>query len=599
MRAALVLLFVSLCATAEAQPAAKPPEKPPELLAIDMKWGVKIPMRDGVRLNATVFLPADRKGPLPVVFTLTPYIADNYQDRASYFATHGYVFALVDARGRGNSGGRFDPFFQEPRDGHDIVEWLARQPYSNGKVAMWGGSYAGFNQWLTARERPPHLASIVPVASPHVVVDFPAYKNIFHPYAIRWLTLTSGATDNAKLFGERGFWRAKFIELFRSHRPFRELDEVVGNDSTPFENWIAHPTMDAYWQRAALTPEQYRALTLPILTITGAYDGDQPGALHYYRQHMRFGSPRARANHFLIIGPWDHPGTRTPQREVSGLSFGEASLVDLNGLHKEWYDWTMKGGPRPGFLKKRVAYYVIGADEWRHASSLDVIGRQKRTFYLDSRGQASSVFRSGDLRRTPPTTAGRDSYTYDPLDVRSAERVIGRSEEHLTDQLDVMAIEGDGLVYHSEPFAQDTVVSGSPRLTVWMAMDVPDTDIAVDLYEITQDGQSISLGGDMVRARYRDSLLEEELVVPGQVNRYVFDGFDWFSRRIPKGSRLRLVISAPNNAFVQKNYNSGGVVAAESGKDARTAHVTLYHDAQRPSALELPIDRASEVKAAP
>jgi putative CocE/NonD family hydrolase len=377
MRAALVLLFVlsALSATAAAQPAAKPPEKPPDLLAVDMKWGVKIPMRDGVRLNATVFLPANRKGPLPIVFTLTPYIADNYQDRASYFATHGYAFALVDARGRGNSEGRFDPFFQEPRDGHDIVEWLARQPYSNGKVAMWGGSYAGFNQWLTARERPPHLASIVPVASPHVTVDFPFAQNIFYLYDIQWLTFTSGVTDNGKLFNEGAFWRAKFIELYRNHRPFRELDDLVGNDSTAFETWIAHPSPDAYWQRAALTPEQYRALALPILTLTGAYDGDQLGALHYYRQHMRFGSPRARANHFLIIGPWDHPGTRTPQLEFGGLTFGPASLVDLNGLHKEWYDWTMKGGPRPAFLKKRVAYYVIGADEWRYASSLDVIGK--------------------------------------------------------------------------------------------------------------------------------------------------------------------------------------------------------------------------------
>jgi putative CocE/NonD family hydrolase len=306
---------------------------------------------------------------------------------------------------------------------------------------------------------------------------------------------------------------------------------------------------------------------------------------------MRFGSPRARAGHFLIIGPWDHPGTRTPQREVGGLTFGEASLVDLNGLHKEWYDWTMKGGPRPRFLKNRVAYYVIGADEWRYASSLDVIGKQKRTLYLDSRGQASSVFHSGDLRSTPPTTAGRDSYTYDPLDVRAAERAIGRSDKYFTDQLEVIAIDGDGLVYHSQPFAQETVVSGSPRLVVWMAMDVPDTDITVDLYEITRGGESIVLGGDMVRARHRDSLLEEKLVVPGEVNRYVFEGFRWFSRRIARGSRLRLVITAPEAIYTQRNYNSGGVVAAESGKDARTAHVTLYHDSQRPSALELPIDR--------
>ena len=128
---------------------------------VDMLWGVKIPMRDGVHLNATVFKPKAMPAPLPVVFTLTPYIADSYEDRASYFARHGYVFALVDVRGRGNAEGAFEPFANEARDGYDIVEWLARQPWPNGKVAMWGGSYAGFDQWATLKEHPPHLATIV------------------------------------------------------------------------------------------------------------------------------------------------------------------------------------------------------------------------------------------------------------------------------------------------------------------------------------------------------------------------------------------------------------------------------------------------------
>src|SRR6185295_5443832 len=105
--------------------------------------------------------------PLPVIFTLTPYIADSYHDRAMFFARNGYVFALVDVRGRGSSEGTFDPFAQEARDGYDVVEWLARQPFGNGKVAMWGGSYAGYDQWATAKELPPHLATIVPAASAH------------------------------------------------------------------------------------------------------------------------------------------------------------------------------------------------------------------------------------------------------------------------------------------------------------------------------------------------------------------------------------------------------------------------------------------------
>jgi len=126
-------------------------EKPPAGANVDMQWGVKIPMRDGIALNATVYRPHGQKDPVPVIFTLTPYIGDSYLDRALYFAEHGYVYALVDVRGRGNSGGTFEPFANDARDGHDAVEWLARQPWCNGKVAMWGGSYAGFDQWATAK----------------------------------------------------------------------------------------------------------------------------------------------------------------------------------------------------------------------------------------------------------------------------------------------------------------------------------------------------------------------------------------------------------------------------------------------------------------
>ncbi|MFH1110627.1 MAG: CocE/NonD family hydrolase [Planctomycetota bacterium] len=121
-------------------------------------------MRDGITFNATVYKPVDMQEPLPVIFTMTPYIADNYHDRAMYFSRHGYVFALVDVRGRGNSGGEFKPYANDVRDGHDAVEWLAQQSWCNGKVAMWGGSYAGFNQWVTLKESPPHLMTIVPAA---------------------------------------------------------------------------------------------------------------------------------------------------------------------------------------------------------------------------------------------------------------------------------------------------------------------------------------------------------------------------------------------------------------------------------------------------
>ena len=573
---AIALILIAATAAAE---TPKP---------VEMKWGLKIPLRDGVRLNATIFQPAAQTDPLPVVFTLTPYLADSYLDRAMYFSRNGYVFALVDVRGRGNSEGAFEPFANEGRDGYDIVEWLARQPWSNGKVAMWGGSYAGFDQWSAAKERPPHLATIVPAASAYPGVDFPSFHNIFYSYDIQWATFTSGTAPNAKLFGEAPFWIDRFRNVYLNHLPFSQLDQSAGNTQTVFQKWLQHPTPDAYLDAMVPSADQYRALDIPILTITGHYDGDQAGAFTYYRAHMKYGSPATTARHFLIIGPWDHAGTRTPKKEVGGLTFGDASLVDLNKLHREWYDWTMKGGSKPEFLKKRVAYYVTAADEWKYADSLEAIPTKTRTFYLDSNGSASDAFHSGSLSSTV-TTSAPDHWTYDPLDVRPAELETEDVPNGLTDQRGALNLYGEGAVYHSAPLASDTELTGFVRFTASVAMDVPDTDFAVTLFEIKPDGSSVQLTNDVMRARYRGSIREAKLVAPGEINRYVFDGFTFISRRLAKGSRIRLVVGSINTIYLEKNYNSGGVVAQESAQDARTAHITLYHDAQHPSFLELPI----------
>ena len=420
-----VLFFVLLSALAAAAFAADSQD-------VDFQWSARVPMRDGVTLSATIFRPAGQKEPLPVIFTLTPYIADSYEDRALYFARHGYVYALVDVRGRGDSEGVFDPFAQEARDGYDAVEWLARQPWSNGKVAMWGGSYAGFDQWTTAKELPPHLATIVPAAAVHPGVDFPFLKGIFYSYDMQWLTFTSGKAKNTLIFGDGLLWGQKFREMYLAHRPYRELDRIVGNPSPVFQRWLSHPTYDAYWQGMVPTPEQYAQLDLPVLTITGHFDGDQPGALTYYRAHMRYASPATRDRHYLIVGPWDHAGTRTPDPHVGGLTFDPASVLDLNALHKEWYDWTLKNGPRPSFLEKRVSYYETGpgAERWKRADTLEEIGATRRTFYLD--GQAGDAFHSGRLAPAKPAGASApDHYVYDPLDVRPGQSLEGLGDRGL------------------------------------------------------------------------------------------------------------------------------------------------------------------------
>lgn len=558
---------------------------------VQFRWGVKIPMRDGVKLNATVYTPKGA-APAPCIFTLTPYISQSYHDRGMYFAAHGLPFLTVDVRGRGNSEGRFRPMLQEAKDGHDVVEWLAKQPYCNGKVTMWGGSYAGYDQWATAKEFPAHLATIVPAASAHPGVDFPMRNNISYPYVMQWLTLTSGHASQDRIFADSPFWTQVNRDWFESGAPFSSLDERVGNPSASFHEWIAHPQQDAYWDSYVPSAQQYARMQLPILSITGSYDADQPGAMAFYTAHMKYASPEAKARHYLIIGPWDHAGTRTPKAEFGGLKFAEASLLDLPKLHLEWYAWTMQGGPKPGFLKAPVAYYVMGAEKWRYAPSLEGITGVSRILHLASRFNADDVLSSGTLEaEAPRATSEPDHYLYDPRDVSGAALEAQVEGDSLVDQRLVFAGKGKQLVYHTAPFEADTEISGFFRLSAWIVIDQPDTDFAATVYEIGADGSSVMLTNDLLRARHRESLREAKLVKTAEPLRYDFGHFTFVSREVKKGSRLRLVVGPVNSINMQRNFNSGGVVSSETMKDARAVNVRLYHDAQHPSALYVPIAR--------
>jgi uncharacterized protein len=596
------LIFAVACCLAfaakvAAQTPTLTPSPPPA--DYDIRWGVKIPMRDGVELNATLYLPKTPDGSLPktpVIFTLTPYISDSYHARGAYFASHGYAFALGDVRGRGNSGGQFEPFVNDARDGDDAVEWFAKQPFCDGKVAMWGGSYAGFDQWATAKEFPPHLATIVPAAAAHPGLDYPSTQNVGLTYDLQWYTFTSGRTGQQNLFGDQKFWRTKFLDAYKKHIPFKSLDSFIGNPSVNFQRILKHPAIDAYYDAMVPTREQFQKINLPILTITGQYDGDELGALTYYRDHLASASPEALAKHYLIIGPWDHAGTRTPTDEVGGVKFGPAAIVDLNNLHRQWYDWTMKSGPRPEFLKNQVVYYLLapgnsGANgEWKYADDFDALIANPGIFYLDSKnGDANGVFRSGSLTEKQ-ARGGSDTFVYDPLDTTRGETVDGIDPKEKTagiDQTYALSIGKDGLVYHTEPFPNETPFIGCPALTLWLSIDTPDVDLSAHLYEIQPDGTSIVLWNDTRRLRYRDSLREAKLVKPGEIVRCNFNPGLFVARRLMKGSRLRLVVSSPNSTQWQKNYCSGGVVAEETAKDARICHVQVYHDAEHPSAIQL------------
>lgn len=563
---------------------------------VDIILYKKIPMRDGINLSANIYKPANLKKPLPVLFTLTSYVNAHNQKEAMYFAQNEYIYMSVDLRGRGNSQGEFHPFKTDGQDGYDICAWISQQPWCNGKIAMLGGSYLGMTQWLTLKELPPDLKTIVPCAACAPGIDFPKTNNIFKIRDVQWLAMVSGKTDNYQLYTDQNYWKTKNLNRFKKHVPFSKLDELNGDTGGIFREWLEHPAFDNYWQSILPSKKEYKKIAVPILTITGYYDGDQNGALYYYTEFMKYAPDEAKQKHYLIIGPWDHSGTRKPKRELGGLKFGENAVIDMKKIHLQWFNWIFKDGVKPDFLKDKVCYYNMGGNKWKYAGRLEQTADETVKWYLSSdNGNADDVFHSGKLNLNLKDNQKPDTFEYDPLDTVLAKNYNDFYHDYndfLTNQSDVF-LKGR-LIYHSPPFEKDLEISGYIKFKTYMSMNVPDTDFRVDLYEITEDGKSKFLTHDVMRARYRKSLEKEELVKPGEINLYEFKRFPFFSRTISKGSRLRLIIKCINSPNWQKNYNSGGIAAEETAKDARKAVINLFHNKKYPGYIELPVSRKNK-----
>jgi uncharacterized protein len=551
---------------------------------IDILFQQKIPVRDGINLSANIYKPALMVEPLPVILMITPYVSYFNPEYGPYYAENGYVFVYVDTRGRGNSEGEFAPFERDGKDGYDVVEWLAKQPWCNGKVGMMGSSYRGMVQWFTLKEFPQSLHSIAPTASVAPGIDF-QYNNIFSTYSVQWLALVQGKTNNIKIF-ESDYWGAKNKKAFKEYLPFSKLDSFTGIDRKIFQKWISHPAYDDYWENMVPTKDEFAKMNIPVLTVTGYFDGGQPGALFYYHNHLKYASDKAKNNHYIVIGPWSHFGTIFPTSKLGGLSFGENAVIDVKKMHLDWFNWTLKNHEKPEFLKKNASFYIMGDNRWHYAASLEKISDKWATYYLSStNGKAHSVFQSGELVPLIQEQQIPDTIVYDPLDITYAD--YKTSSNFYTDQSSVFR--KGNLIYHTNPFTEDITVAGKIRVNLYLQINTPDCDIQYTIYEIKPNGESVYLTEDLMRARYRESNKYEKLINSEDINLYEFNSQYFFVRKISKGSMLRFVFSTLNSPNYQKNYNSGGDVSFETCKDAKTATIKLFHNQEFPSSIMLPI----------
>jgi hypothetical protein len=447
---------------------------------------------------------------------------------------------------------------------------------------------------------PPHLSGIAPYVPIYPGWDVPNSNGIPQAWSAVILGYVSGRTLNDDYI-RSDYWQQKMLEHYARKAPFSTLDEDIGiaqddwwmQDSRGkklsfMKMWLDHVGEKAFNLAAEPTPAEFARMRFPVLTATGFFDDDQPGALHYYRRFLRYASPQEAGNILLVIGPWDHLGTQHPQKTIEGLTIPDSAVLDMNQLHADWYDWVLGRGPKPALLRDRVTYYMLGANEWRYAHSLDGAssGASLALYLDDPAGTPKDLFHSGTLLRSKPGGEPPAMIIDDPRTLPELAVARYAADEDLLSQF--RAYEKGALVFHSAPLRQDTEVAGQMHLSLIVQSDAPDFDLWAQVQMIAPDGSVVTLGQDIRRARFRDGFFKQELLKPNQVVTIPFT-FNWMAWRIPAGARIRLVVMPLNSPDYQKNYNTGGRIGYEDPNDARVAHIKLFHDGSRASALLLPL----------
>ncbi len=541
-----------------------------------IQFGRLIPMRDGVRLSADLYLPL-AEGPHPAIVLRTPYVkaGPRYTERAMRWARDGYAFVLVDVRGRGDSEGDFLPYRRDADDGYDVIEWIAAQPWCTGAVATTGASYSGRIQWITALTRPPHLKAMIPMVAPSdTFVEFPT--GVPSPMDICWYHMTSGRTmqDTDPV---------DWLEVYR-HLPLETMDEALGRDIPRWREVVSHQTLDDYW-RVLSYQHRFAEIDLPVLHISGWYDDEQIGTPLNFTGMVEHGaSPFARENQHLLMGPWGHQvngGTR-----LGEVEFGQEALIDLHALERQFLDRHLKGLDVPKLPPVRI--FLMGENRWRDEPTWPPTAMRQVPYYLHSREGAQSRFGDGRLDLVPPGDEPTDSFTYDPR--RPVPFLTDPTSSQIGGPDDYSAVErrDDVLCYTSEPTAEPLDLIGPISLVLHAATSARDTDFTAKLVDVWPSGFCQRLTDSIVRLRYRDGFDAAQSVTPGEVYELTIDLWNTCLRLQP-GHRLRLEISSSAFPKFPLNLNTGDDLA--TGTAMAVAEQQVFHDRARPSRLLLPIVR--------
>ncbi len=566
-----------------------------------------VPMRDGVCLRTEVFLP-EGDGPFPTLVNRYPYspVDGVWAMLGRVMAMHGYATVVQHVRGRYGSEGDFNPQFIDVDDGYDTVEWAAAQPWSNGRVGMYGVSYSGMSQWAAAAARPPHLLALAPLSSPWDRLHGGWYWSpgvMALGLALHWSTgmtvweaerrglphVLPAMAEAERRIGEAGFadvvardtavaLTLETVEPLLRRWPLRDLPEL---ELAPwFREMCDHPEPTDLANRQLDASLLAHDLDLPVFHLTGWYDFFLGGSLSSYAGMSRFApSAQTRAAQRLTIGPWNH-SARVPRPDADPavemlLDLApDSSLMRFLALH-------VKGEQNGAEHDPPVRVYVMGANRWRTADAWPLPGTVFTPWYLHSDGAANTMSGNGSLSVVAPGDEPADTFVYDPSNPVPGPMALGDALNDPVDRNEV-GKRNDVLVYTTPPLDTDVEIVGPITLELFAASSVSATSFAAKLIDVFPDGTAVPLTQGVVLT----SPAGHTPPTPGSVLRLELDL--WATGNLfAAGHRIRLDVSSSEYPTFELCPNTGGRITHDSNAVSATQRV--FHDSLHPSRLVLPV----------
>jgi putative CocE/NonD family hydrolase len=529
-------------------------------------------------------LPA--KSPTILRFTIYNDSASDMRE-ARRTASNGYASVTGYVRGKACGPGKAEPYVHDAEDAGHLIDWIARQSWSDGRVGMYSGSYEGFTQWAATKHMPKALKTIMTGAPVGPGIDVPMEGNIVWNFIYGWpfyAAYTKGL-DTATYNDFRRFRKAQ-RDWYVGGSAYLDLPKIDGAPNPVWTDWVNHNAVDAYWRAMLPEGDEWARIDIPVLQTAGYYYGGPGAALYYFTQHT---THRPGAEHYLVIGPYGHIDAQRgvvsslgdTSTMISGLERDPVARIDIVAeLRYQWFDYVFKHGEKPGLLRDRVNYEVVGADTWKHAPSIAAMAERRTRLFLSS-APASRGY-SLSAKRAPSDSAV--TLTVDLTDRRDVDSMMAGGGVR-----DTAVNTSTGVEFMSAPFAHATEISGLFSGHLELITNKKDFDFTVELFAYTPKGEYLQIPPFQSRASFVRSRSRRQLLTPGHVERLDFTSIRLASLRIPAGSRIVAVIRVIKNPGQEINYGTGGDVSRETIKDAGApVQIRLLAG----SYIEVPVTRA-------